>query len=462
MTKTQKINLLIRSWKPDPIFGIESLFGITLDDQQKRLVLAAHEENSRVACKSGTGLGKTACLVWLTAYYLLTLDDVRILITAPSHNQLDRVFKSEWDKWFHRMPEEIQALFDVKKESISIIMKKDVRLCSLVTGNPQNIQNVQGGHSKNYIVFFEECNGLDDRVIKTLLGTLGSSKSKVIMVANPVVPRGMFYELFQKKHKRWALLTFDAFHCDRVELSWIEEMEELYGVDGDEYLIRVLGKFGKLGENSFFSSDAIKEAVDNDLPTGAYASFPIVMGVDVARFGADSTVFVLRQGPKLLKIVEHKGLDTMEVANKVLDFHARYHPVQIFIDGIGVGSGVVDRCKEFGLPYVDVVVSMKSSNPRVYGNLRSQLYGEVRDWLNNGADIPDNDRLLLELAASWYTYNNKLQIMLPSKKEIKSMSKESPDILDSLSLTMSQGAYGYVNINAKPRKITRVKRRNWV
>lgn len=462
MTKTEKINLLIRAWQPDPVFGIESLFGIKLDDQQRSLIIAAHKENSRVACKSGTGLGKTACLVWLTAYYLLTLDDVRILITAPSHNQLDRVFKSEWDKWFGRMPEDIQALFEVKKESISVKMKKDVRLCSLVTGNPQNLQNLQGGHSKNYVVFFEECNGLEDSVIKTLLGTLGSSKSKVIMVANPVVPRGMYYELFQKKNKRWTLLTFDAFHCDRVELSWIEEMKDLYGEDGDEYLIRVLGKFGKLGENSFFSAPSIEAAVQEDLPTAAYASYPVVMGVDVARFGVDSTVFILRQGPKLLKIVEHRGLDTMEVANKVLDFHSRYHPVQIFIDGIGVGSGVVDRCKEFGLPYVDVVVSSKSSNPRVYGNLRSQLYGELRDWLDNGADILDNDRLLLELAGSWYTYNNKLQIMLPSKKEIKSKGQTSPDVLDSLALTMASGAYGYISNNAKPRKVTKVKRRNWV
>ncbi len=456
-----KIAELLMVYKDNPVLAIESLFGVTVDSQQTDLILAACEPNARCSVKSAQGCGKTATLVWLSIYFLLTLEDCRVLITSPSAQQLSRVFHSELQKWHYKMPEPFKSFLDIKKETFNIV-GKDYQMASLVTGSPTNQESLQGGHSLNYVILADEASGLEELVFDTLLGTLGAGEGKFIMTSNPVRNSGRFYEIFSRENPRWTRLTFDAITSTQCQQPWIDDMKEMYGEDDDNYQIRVLGNFGRMGENQFFRSNLIEEATKNELDFTSYHNFPVVAGVDVARYGQDSTVLVLRQGPKLLEIKEYRGLSTMEVAAKVVEFYNRYHPSSIFIDGIGIGAGVVDRCEELNLPVVDVVVSSKSSDPRKYANLRSQLYGRLGEWLENGADIPYNKELSSQLNSTSYTYNGKMQIQLMTKKDIKSSGLPSPDIVDSISLTMAGGTYGFVSATAQPRQVKRIQRRNWV
>jgi len=457
-----KLVTLLAHYKSHPIEAIEQLFSVTLDSQQRALVTCATKQHARVAVKSSQGAGKTATLVWLSMYFLLTDEDCRILVTAPSSQLLSRVFHSEFLKWHSKMPKIFQDFFEILKESV-YIKGRPYQVLNMVTGSPSNLTSLQGGHSLSYTVIADEANGITEKVFDTLLGTLGSSStSRFLMTANPVLNHGRFYEIFAKENKRWDRLTFNALDSAQSSDAWIQDMAEQYGEDSDNYKIRVLGTFGRFGENQFFDSDYIEEAVRNNLDIATYNEYPIVAGLDIARDGADSTVFVARQGPKLLDITEYNGLSTMEVAAKAVDYVAAWHPVSIMVDAIGVGAGTYDRMVELGLPAREVIVSQKPSNPKMYGNLRAQIYGEMRDWLYNGADIIDDSELLSQLNSTAYTYNQKMQIMLLSKREIKRMGLPSPDITDSIALTFAPLVYGYIGSNIKPRNINRVKRRNWV
>ena len=184
-TINSKVASLLLTYKNNPILGIESLFGVTLDEQQRELVLAASDPEARVAVKSGQGCGKTSVFTWLTMLYLLTLEDCRILITAPSAQLLDRVFHAEFQKWFARLPEVFKGFFEVKKESVHI-KGKPYQMASLVTGNPSNIEGLQGGHATNYIIFGDEASGLEEPVFDTLLGTLGAGSGRFILASNPI------------------------------------------------------------------------------------------------------------------------------------------------------------------------------------------------------------------------------------------------------------------------------------
>ena len=439
-TINSKVAELLLTYKHDNILGIESLFGIKLDAQQKALVRAAQDSNARVAVKSSQGAGKTSTLVWLTIIYLLTLEDCRILITAPSAQQLNRVFYSEFNKWFARLPELFKKFFEIKKESIHI-RGKEYQMASLVTGNPSNMESLQGGHATNYVVMADEASGLEENVFDTLLGTLGAGSGRFIMTSNPVRNSGRFYEIFASENNRWSRLTFNAMESAQTSKTWIEEMRELYSEEDDNWRIRVLGEFGRFGEQQFIPSSTIETAARNFIDYKVYANYPKIAGVDVARFGADQTVFTLRQGPKLVDITKFSNLDTMEVSARVIDYAQRFSPSTIYIDSIGVGAGVFDRCSELGLPVKEVVVSHKSTKPNVYANFRAQLWGELRDWMSNGGDIPDDKDLLSQLNSMQYTYNNKMQILLMTKKDIKRMGLPSPDIADSLALTFAGNAY---------------------
>lgn len=441
-------------WQDDPLTGIRSLFGIEPDEQQKDLINGYKDSRARVAVKSCQGGGKTACLTWLTYLSLLTLPDCRVLITSPSYNQLSRVFYTELVKWKSRMNPRYRDTFEVTKENVFLKGNKS-QLGSLVTANPANAESLQGGHSENYLIFADEASGIDPSVFETLLGTLGVGKTKFIATSNPIKSSGFFYDIFEKPIPGWTRLTFTAQGSNLCTPEWIQEMKATYGEDSDAYSVRVLGEFGRVSAEQFIPTDVVNNALSADLDVSAYHYYPRVTGVDIARFGADTTVFITRQGPKVLDMVAYQGLNTMEVARRLVEYRNKMNPSMIYIDGIGVGGGVVDRCKELGLPVKDIIVSHKATDPVKYANLRSQLWGDMKDWLMYGADLPHDDNLKKDLVAMTYDFTNKLQIQLTSKKDMKRRGENSPDYGDALALTMADKVYGSTASTMKPRRIVR-------
>lgn len=447
-----KVATLLSIWKKDPLLAMKQLYGVTPDKQQADFILNAVQPNCRIAVKSAQGAGKTSTLVWLTFYFLLTLDDCRILITSPSANQLHRVFYSEALKWMAKMPPIFKDFFDVTMKRINIKGKEHIK-ADLVTASAENQENLAGGHSDNYVILADEASAIEETVFDVLQGTLGTGVGRFIMTANPVRNSGRFYEIFSQKKKHWKRMTFDAFNSGQINQSWIDEMADFYGEDSDRYKVRVLAKFPRVSEEQFIPTDLVEQAMDRILTPSMYSGYPKYVGADIARFGSDSTVFTLRQGPMLLDITEHKGLDVMEVSAYLMDYYHKWNPNAIFIDAIGIGAGVFDRCKSLGMPVVEVVVSTKSSDPKTYFNLRSQLWGEMRDWLYNDACLPENKKMQSQMTGMTYGFNNRFQIQLANKKDMKKMGLESPDIPDSLSLTFAQNTFAYTPASRGPRKI---------
>lgn len=462
---TAEVELLIEAWSEDNVLGIESLFGIELTEQQKQLVRLADDQTARVAVSSCTGSGKTAVLSMLTLLYLMILPDCRILITSPSSSQLVRVFNSEVKKWHRKMPVQFQPWYDITRETIRYLNSdKYENFASLVTASVENKESLQGGHADNYVIFGDEASGINQDAFDILLGTLSTGDGgRFIQVSNPVRSSGRFYQIFQNDKSKWHKLYFSAFDSPNVNKEWIEEMEATYGADSDLYRMRVLGRFPRVGVAQYISADVVEAAINTTLPPNSYNNFGKIMGVDVARFGDDSTCLVVRQGPKVLDIRVFKGLNTMEVAARVAEFQAIHGCQQIHIDAIGIGAGTYDRCKELQLPVIEVNVSVKSTEPNIYCNLRSQIWGKMKDWLANGADLPimcreKDTNLSAELTAMEYFYNNKMQLQLMSKKDLKRMGHPSPDIADALALTFASSVY---QIHTRSRARLNVKRVNY-
>jgi len=464
----EQFNELIELWSTNHVLGIESLFGVSLTDQQKQLINYADDQSARVAVASCTGSGKTAVLSMLTFLYLMILPDCRILITSPSFNQLNRVFLSELRKWHRKMPQEFQGMFDITRETVRYTnTKRYEQFASLVTASVESKESLQGGHAESYVILADEASGISEEAFDILLGTLSTGAGgRFIQVSNPVRSSGRFYQIFKADLGQWEKMHFSAFDSPNVNAEWIQEMEDTYGKDSDLYRMRVLGQFPRVGVAQFISADIVDETIENTLAPQSYCNFPKTMGVDVARFGDDQTVFIIRQGPKLLDIRTFKGLDTMEVAVEVAGFQAIHSASAIFVDSIGVGAGVYDRCKDIGLPVKEVIVSQRSSEPKVYANLRAQLWGNLRTWLENGADLPSYSRskdvnLSAQLTAMEYCYNNKMQLQLLTKKELKRQGHPSPDIADALSLTFAELVFQTTG-RRTVKRIIKKSRYSWV
>jgi hypothetical protein len=102
--------------------------------------------------------------------------------------------------------------------------------------------------------------------------------------------------------------------------------------------------------DSYVPAELVMEArkkTDNDV------FGQLVLGVDPAHLGPDSTAICWRRGHYIIKIEKRQGLDTMQTSGWVASIIREEKPAQVNIDATGVGAGVVDRLIELG--YGDVV-----------------------------------------------------------------------------------------------------------
>lgn len=166
---------------------------------------------------------------------------------------------------------------------------------------------------------------------------------------------------------------------------------------------------------------------------------PIMVGVDVARFGDDKTVITIRRGRVVSQQHVYGKLDVVDCAGMVKKHVMALleKPAQIAVDTIGIGAGVADILRrDFGNIVVDVNSAVRLNDGEHY-NLRARMYADMREWLKAGASIPNDPDLISDLTALQYHYKGGL-LLMESKDEAKKRGIKSPDRADSLALTFAE------------------------
>ena len=220
---------------------------------------------------------------------------------------------------------------------------------------------------------------------------------------------------------------------------------DVYGEESDFVRVRVRGQFPSAGSMQFIGRDLVDEARRRTLYSDP--SLPLVIGVDVARFGDDRSVVAFRRGrdARSIPAIILGGVDTMALAGRVALEVQNHRPDAVFVDGGGVGGGVVDRLRQLGVPITEVQfggaheeVSMTGERP-AYGNKRAEMWGNMRTWLEGGA-IPDDDDLAADLTGPQHGFairQGRDVIMLERKQDIKLRGLRSSDLGDALALTFA-------------------------
>ncbi|ODR96784.1 hypothetical protein AUC71_04250 [Methyloceanibacter marginalis] len=82
----------------------------------------------------------------------------------------------------------------------------------------------------------------------------------------------------------------------------IEDIRAKYGEDSNQWRVRVLGEFPTADDDTVMPLELVLAAVDRDvMPLSSYIP---IWGLDVARFGDDSSALAKRQANKLLEPVK--------------------------------------------------------------------------------------------------------------------------------------------------------------
>jgi hypothetical protein len=224
------------------------------------------------------------------------------------------------------------------------------------------------------------------------------------------------------------------------ERVWRDGIVAQYGQDAEEELFCIPRSDGNV--YAFIPVNTIVEAMERPLPEiNAQA---LIIGVDVARYGPDSSVLYPRRGRDARGIPYrvYRKLSLMDLARKIVDWAMELNADMVFVDGGGVGGGVCDALKDMRFPYyTEIAFGGKSPHER-YLNRRAHMYGELRDWLPTGC-LPKDEALKKELAAPHYSFTGPDVVKLESKEEIKARLGLSPDIADALALTFAEPVYRF-------------------
>ncbi len=210
----------------------------------------------------------------------------------------------------------------------------------------------------------------------------------------------------------------------------------------DDYEHIWLGAPMKTGSDTLLNYQTVRAAMEDKW---LVSTAPLVIGVDVARFGDDDTVFCLRRGNVCKEIRRFHGLDNVAVADQATFLIRQYRPARVFVDAGGVGGGVCDILLDRGLKRVvrQVMFGAKALRDDRYANRRAEMWDELRQWLENtgGVQLPKDEALQAELCAVRKKYDSRGRLQLEEKAELKKRLGRSPDVADALALTFAEPVF---------------------
>lgn len=402
-------------------------------------------EAIRLAIVSGHGIGKSAFVAWLILWAVSTKTDTRGVVTANTENQLRTKTWVELAKW-HRLfiARDLFKMSATKLYSADPAHENTWRI-DMVAWSERNTEAFAGLHNQGsrILLVFDEASAIPDIIWEVSEGALTDEGTEIIWLVcgNPTKNTGRFRECFEggKFAHRWQTQQVDSRTVQRTNKKQIKQWVDDYGIDSDFVRIRVRGVFPRQGESEFISHDIVTGAVERE---DIRSIDSLVMGIDVARFGSDATKFAFRRGRDARSIppAHLQGLDTMEVVKEAVTYFNRYRPVTVFVDGGGIGAGVVDRLRELRVNVVEVQFGGKAENNNPedgkYANKRAEIWGRMREWLKTGT-LPKEEGLVEQFIGPTYTFDKHDAIVLESKLSMRSRGVASPDYPDALACTFA-------------------------
>jgi len=401
----------------------------------------------RMAVASGRGIGKSALVSWLVIWMLSTRIGGSVIVSANSEAQLRSITWSEITKWLAMSMNshwfEISATRVTPAKWLSELVERDLRKGTRywsIEGrlwSEENPDAYAGLHnSDGVMLIFDESSGIPDKIWDVAQGFFTENTPNRFWFAfsNPRRNEGYFYECFNAKRNFWTTQSIDARQVEDTDKAVYEQIIEEYGADSPQARIEVYGQFPADGDDQFIPPSLVDEAASR--PKYKDETAPIVLGVDPARSGNDSTVIVARQGRDIVAIKRYKGEDTMEIVGRVIDAIEEFRPALVVLDEGGLGYGILDRLKEQRYKVRGVNFGWKSSKPAMWQNKRAEMWGDMRQWLRT-ASIPNERLLKSDLCSPQYKTNSSGAIALEAKKDMKARGLASPDAADALAVTFA-------------------------
>jgi len=448
MTPQEKAREVFRQWvdryKDEPVLFVREVLGVDPDPWQEDFLRAIARGDRKITVRSGHGVGKSTSSSWGMLWFFMTRSPVKVVVTAPTSAQLFDALFAELKRWVNEMPKPLQAMVTVKQDRIVFNAAPDEMFISARTSRAEQPEALQGIHSDNVMLVADEASGVPEQVFEAAAGSMSGHSAVTLLLGNPTRSSGFFYDTHNRLANEWTTFRIGCAESPRVSQDYIDEMASRYGEDSNAFRVRVLGEFPRSDDDTMIPMDLIASATNRDVSHSPYAD--VVWGLDVARFGADSSALTKRQANVVIEPPRKwKNLDLMQLTGAVVAEYEALQPHEqpqaILVDSIGLGAGVVDRLIELGLPARGINVSESPSFGSQYRNLRAELWAKAKTWLERrDCSLPNDQQLIAELATVKYKFASNGKLQIESKEDIKKRGLKSPDLADSFVLTFAEDA----------------------
>jgi hypothetical protein len=404
-------------------------------------------EPIRCATASGHGIGKSALTAWLILWVMSTRPHAKGIVTANTSSQLETKTWAELAKWLRRCVTGHWFRLSSGKMSMRVAHRDhpETWRCDAQTCREENSEAFAGLHAANSTPFyiFDEASAVPDKIWEVAEGGLTDGEPMWFVFGNPTRNTGRFRECFGRFRHRWATRQIDSRSARMPNKQQIQQWVDDYGEDSDFVRVRVRGVFPRAGSNQLIGADVVDDAQRREAV--ALLTDPLVIGVDVARFGDDQSVIYTRKGrdARTWPAQKFRGIDTMQLAARVAQHAQELRADAVFVDGGGVGGGVVDRLRQLHVHVIEVQFGAKADGLTFTGeaarcaNKRAEMWVLMRDWLKGGGAIAGDPELAADLTAVEYGFTVDNAIMLEKKADMKKRGLASPDVGDALALTFS-------------------------
>ena len=391
-----------------------------------------------IAVASGHGAAKTAFVAWIINWFMSCRPHPQVVCTANTESQLTSKTWREVAKW-HKLAAN-RNWFEWTATSFYLKSDPETWKANAIPWSENNTEAFAGTHEENVLVVFDEASKISDKIWEVTDGIFTTRKNIWLVFGNGTRNVGRFYECFHKfkavnGKAGWRTWNIDSRKCQAANSEYLNRLIEQYGgEESDQARVRVLGQFPKTATRQLISTDAVEKCEMHEAE--GWEMLPKVMGVDIARFGENSSTIVIRQGRKVFPVEVLPKMDLMATAHHVAEVMKRERPMQTFVDGSGIGAGVVDRLRQLNFSVVDVNGGNSSLNPR-FLNKRAEMWWEMKEYIEGLAELPKDAKLREELTCVEYDYTDKGRIRLDRKSDIMDQYGFSPDRADALAMTFA-------------------------
>jgi len=434
----------VQRYSKKPALFVQEVLGVEPLPYQAEFLEAIASGERKISIRSGHGTGKSTAASWAMLWYFLMHYPNKVVVTAPTSSQLFDALFAELKRWINELPEGLQSILNVKSDRVEHTSAPAEMFISARTSRAETPEALAGVHSEHVMLVVDEASGVPEQVFEAAAGSMSGHNATTIMLSNPTRSSGTFFESQTRMADSWWTRRWSCVDSPLVSDEFVDEMRLRYGEESNAFRIRVLGEFPLADDDTIIPYHLIENATHRDVQIDE-ESTTVVWGLDVARFGTDKTALCKRQGPVVSEIMAWQGLDLMQTVGRVVaEYEAlppSRQPKQILVDSIGVGSGVVDRLRELGLPVRGVNVAEAPSMGDTYLNLRSELWFKTKAWLEDrSCKLPKNEKLIAELSSIRYSFTSSGKMKAESKDEMRKRGLTSPDLADALCLTMASDA----------------------